>query len=178
VTSRRDLLLESAAGLFAERGFHGVGIDDIGEAAGITGPGVYRHFPSKRALLEALVETTMARMLDLAQRAGDLDALVDLHVGLVTEHQPLMRVWVREQSALPEEVRRAHRSRRRRYEQVWRDALAALRPELSPAELELVVGATLGMLNTSSLVDGHGSDQQPADRRQVLRRLAHAALRA
>jgi AcrR family transcriptional regulator len=183
VTSRRDLLLESAADLFAEKGFHGVGIDDIGAAAGITGPGVYRHFPSKHALLEALVLTTLDRMLELAEQAQDLEALIDLHVSLVTEHQPLLRIWVREQAALSEEVRRSHRARRRRYEQVWRDAVAELRPELSSSELELVVGATLGMLNTSSLIDSRHderltADRHRADRHDVLRRLAHAAIRA
>ena len=171
--SRRDLLLTSAAGLFAEKGFHGVGIDDIGEAAGITGPGVYRHFASKQALLETLVDSTMDRMLALAEDASDLDALVDLHVTLVTEQQALISVWVREQAALPDEVRRSLRTRMRRYEQVWRDRAAPLRPDLDRSELELVVGATLAMLNTSSLIDA-----PHRDRPQVLRRLAHAALRA
>src|SRR3954451_20235338 len=106
MTTRRELLLESAADLFAARGFHAVGIDDIGEAAGITGPGVYRHFASKQQLLETLITTTMDRMLELAESAGDLDTLVDQHVSLVTQQKLLMNVWVREQSALPEEVRR------------------------------------------------------------------------
>jgi AcrR family transcriptional regulator len=173
VTSRRELLLESAADLFAAKGFHGVGIDDIGEAAGITGPGVYRHFPSKQALLETLVDRTMDRMLELAEHAGDIEALVDLHVTLVTEQKPLISVWVREQSALAEDVRRSLRTRMRRYEQVWRDAVAPLRPDLEPAELSLVVGATLAMLNASSLIE-----VPLAERRHVLCRLARAALRA
>jgi len=173
VTSRRDLLLESAADLFAEKGFHGVGIDDIGEAAGITGPGVYRHFPSKQALLETLIATTMGRMLDLAEHAEDLDALVDLHADLVTEQKALISVWVREQGALADDVGRGLRVQMRRYEQVWRDAAAPLRPELSSDELALVVGATLAMLNTSSLIE-----VPLEDRRQVLCRLAHATLRA
>lgn len=173
MTSRRDLLLESAADLFAAKGFHGVGIDDIGEAAGITGPGVYRHFPSKQALLETLIVMTMDRMLDLAEQAEDLDALVDLHVTLVTEQRALISVWVREQSALAEDVRSSLRTRMRRYEQVWRDRAGPLRPDLPKHELDLVVGATLAMLNTSSLIE-----TPDPERRHVLRRLAHATLRA
>jgi AcrR family transcriptional regulator len=173
VTTRRDLLLESAADLFAEKGFHAVGIDDIGEAAGITGPGVYRHFPSKQALLETLIGGTIERMLVLAEHAQDLDALVDLHVTLVAEQKTLMGVWVREQGALAEDVRRRLRTQMRRYEQVWRDAAAPLRPDLSTEELNLVVGATLAMLNASSLIEG-----QLKERRHVLCRLAHATLRA
>jgi AcrR family transcriptional regulator len=173
VTTRREQLLESAADLFAANGFHGVGIDDIGEAAGITGPGVYRHFPSKRALLETLVDRTMDRMLDLAEHAEDLDTLVDLHVTLVTEQKPLVSVWVREQAALADDVRRSLRTRMRRYEQVWHDALTPRRPDLGTDELSLVVGATLAMLNASSLIEG-----PLKERRLLLCRLAHATLRA
>ena len=64
---RRELLLEAAAELFAARGFHAVGIDDIGAAAGITGPGVYRHFAGKQALLEVLCDRAMTRLLDGAR---------------------------------------------------------------------------------------------------------------
>ena len=173
MTTRRELLLEAAADLFVAKGYHAVGIDDIGEAAGITGPGVYRHFPSKQALLETLIDRTMDRMLDLAEHAEDLDTLVDLHVTLVTEQKLLVGVWAREQSALAEDVGRSLRLRMRRYEQVWRNAAAPLRPDLSSAELSLVVGATLAMLNASALMD-----VPLKERRHVLCRLAHAALRA
>ena len=64
---RREQLLEAAAVLFAERGYHAVGIDDIGAAAGISGPGVYRHFAGKQALLAALCERALHRMLGGAQ---------------------------------------------------------------------------------------------------------------
>ena len=60
---RRELLLQSAADLFATKGYHAVGIDDIGAAAGISGPGVYRHFASKQALLEALCDRALSSML-------------------------------------------------------------------------------------------------------------------
>ena len=70
---RRELLLTAAADLFAARGFHAVGIDDIGEAAGITGPGVYRHFSSKQTILATLIERTMDRMLELAEGSRDLE---------------------------------------------------------------------------------------------------------
>src|ERR671925_367966 len=43
---RREQILERAAGLFAARGFHGVSVHDVGAACGISGPALYRHFPS------------------------------------------------------------------------------------------------------------------------------------
>jgi AcrR family transcriptional regulator len=152
---RRELLLTAAADLFAARGFHDVGIDDIGAAAGITGPGVYRHFASKQALLESLCDRTMDRMLGLAQAvpAGSLEGLVDLHVEFAVSERALLSVWVREQRALDEDVTRSLRARQRTYEQLWRDALACRRTELPRAEVALVVGAALAMLNTTSLID-------------------------
>jgi AcrR family transcriptional regulator len=170
---RRELLLEAAADLFAARGFHAVGIDDIGEAAGITGPGVYRHFPSKQALLESLCDRTMNRMLELAKGTEVLEELVDLHVDLVVEERALISVWVREQRALTEDTRRSLRKRMRSYEAIWRDALAPSRNDLDGAQLALTVGAALAMLNTTSLID---SALPPSGRKQVLRRMALVSL--
>lgn len=170
---RRDLLLGAAAELFAAHGFHGIGIDEIGAAAGITGPGVYRHFPSKQALLESLCESTMDRMLELAKSTDDLRTLVDLHVALVVEERALIGVWVREQRALTDAVRRSLRRRMRSYEAIWRDALSPYRPDLEAAALALTVGSSLAMLNTTALID---SPLSAAARADVLRRLTLAAL--
>jgi AcrR family transcriptional regulator len=44
---KQRAILGAASELFAARGFAAVGIDDIGVAARMTGPGVYRYFPGK-----------------------------------------------------------------------------------------------------------------------------------
>ncbi len=159
---RRELLLTAAADLFAARGFHEVGIDDIGTAAGISGPGVYRHFTSKQALLETLIDRTMDRMLEHVRGLGTLDELLDVHVDLVVTERSLMSVWVREQRALTESMRRSLRTRMRAYEVVWRDALAPHRKELGADELALTVGTTLAMLNTSCLIESRLSGERRA----------------
>ena len=178
---RREQLLEAAAEMFAARGYHAVGIDDIGAAAGISGPGVYRHFPSKQALLEALCDRAMTRMLAGARRtrssapdpAGALEALVDLHVEFAVGERALLGVWAREQRALSDDVRRSLRRRQRDYERVWRGALAALRDDLDEAEVAVVVVATLALLNATALAE---VAVEPAVLRALLRRMALAAL--
>lgn len=60
---RRAALLAAAATLFAERGFDGVTLGDIGEAAGVSGPAVYRHVASKQALLGAILVDVSERLL-------------------------------------------------------------------------------------------------------------------
>ena len=49
--NRRAELMASAARLFAERGFAAVSTADLGDAVGMSGPALYRHFASKEALL-------------------------------------------------------------------------------------------------------------------------------
>ena len=180
---RREQLLEAAAVLFAERGYSAVGIDDIGAAAGISGPGVYRHFPSKQALLAALCDRALDRMLDGAQgistASGEpldsLRALVDLHVAFAVDERALIAVWGRELPALSDDVRRALRRRMRAYEQPWQEVLACLRADLEPAEVAVVTGATLAMLNATALSTTGVCPERLAG---LLRTMALAALLA
>ena len=61
VTSRaaaprtRDVMLRQAARLFAERGFRGTSVEDIGAACGVSGPAVYKHFAGKDEILARLL---------------------------------------------------------------------------------------------------------------------------
>ncbi len=179
---RRELVLAAAADLFHAKGYHAVGIDDIGAAAGISGPGVYRHFRGKQALLGALCDRAMTRMLEGARRTRDehddpaaaLEALVDLHVSFAVDERVLLGVWVREQRALDDDVRRSLRRSQREYEQVWRGPATALRQDLSPAEAGVVVVAALALLNATAVADV----DVPAPRLKVLLRgTALSALR-
>src|SRR6266705_3331945 len=66
--SRRDEILEIAVGLFASRGYHGVSMDDIGAAAGVTGPALYHHFAGKEAMLVAALAPVSERLLEESRR--------------------------------------------------------------------------------------------------------------
>ena len=178
---RREQLLEAAASLFAAKGFHAVGIDDIGAAAGISGPGVYRHFRGKQALLEALCDRAMSRMLDGARRItaehddpyDTLEALVDLHVLFAVEERALIGVWVREMRSLSDDVRRSLRQRMRAYEQSWHEVLGQLRDDLDPPEVAVVAASTLAMLNATAFTTPEVGRDQLA---RHLRRMALSAL--
>jgi AcrR family transcriptional regulator len=61
---RRSQLREVALEIFAERGFHATSMDDIAEAAGVTKPVLYQHFPSKRALYRELLDDVDARLTE------------------------------------------------------------------------------------------------------------------
>src|ERR1044072_6814647 len=87
--SRREEILEIAVGLFASRGYHGVSMDDIGAAAGVTGPALYHHFAGKEAMPGAALTRVSERLLAggrerITRHADDpgaaLAALVEFHV--------------------------------------------------------------------------------------------------
>jgi AcrR family transcriptional regulator len=61
---RRRQLLEVACDVFADGGFHTTAMDDIANAAGVTKPVLYQHFPSKRALFLELLDDIGRQLLD------------------------------------------------------------------------------------------------------------------
>src|SRR5690606_28302951 len=111
---RRARILEAAARLTAARGFHNVGMAEIGAEAGIVGSGIYRHFASKDEILVVLLEEGMARLQRgtdevIAAGADDhttMSALVRDHITVAIEQRSMLAVYHREQQNLPEEARR------------------------------------------------------------------------
>ncbi len=66
---RRQQLLDVARDRFSQQGFHATSMDEIAEAAGVTKPVLYQHFPSKRALYVELLEETGRQLLGLLAEA-------------------------------------------------------------------------------------------------------------
>ena len=75
----RELILTNAAKLFRERGVSGVGVDALGESAGMTHGSLYSQFGSKEKLLAEALE-------DGFEREGPLAAPVDTVSELVSRY--------------------------------------------------------------------------------------------
>ncbi|MGI9063868.1 MAG: SACE_7040 family transcriptional regulator [Pseudonocardiaceae bacterium] len=155
--ARREEILAAAAALFAERGFHGVTIEDIGRSVGITGPGLYRHFPSKDAVLaqvligvsERLVAGGRDRVASAEGAAEALDALLAGHIAFALSEPALITVHDRELGNVPEADRRTVRRLQRRYLEQWVDVLAELTPDAPRVTLRAATHATFGLLNST-----------------------------
>lgn len=180
-TPRRETLLRAAAELFAARGFRAVSIDEIGAAAGISGPGVYRHFPTKADILLRLCHDAMDHLLTGARRTADREsdprgrvlALIDLHVDFAVRDQALLAVYLREQLELPARDLRALRARQRDYERAWVDAIARVASDLPTPQTRATVKLVLSMLNGTA----HLKDAVPRTQLvRLLQRLAVGAL--
>src|SRR4051794_20306173 len=154
---RRDALLSSAAQLFAARGFDGVSIEDLGSSVGISGPAVYRHFPSKQAVLAALLVgvseglLTGGRTVVSGSRndSSALAALVRFHVDFALREPDVIRVQDRDLAALSPDDGSAVRDLQRRYVELWVDVLRRLSPATERTELRLRAHATFGLMNST-----------------------------
>lgn len=159
---KRDEILTVALRLFRERGYHGVGIDEIGEAAGISGPTVYHYVASKSELLVdafdrvgARVQVGVEQAIAEAASPGDaLDRLVRSYVAIAMDSVDLIVVTSREGSAIPEEERPRLSRRQRSVRDGWAVPLGELRPELTEPEVRLLVRAAFPSVNEACRAAG------------------------
>ncbi|MDT4992178.1 MAG: hypothetical protein QOH97_2070 [Actinoplanes sp.] len=175
--SRRDEILEIAVGLFAARGYHGVSMDDIGSAAGVTGPALYHHFAGKEAMLVAALIPVSEGLLNggrsrVALHPDDAEAalvdLIEFHVEFALANPAVIALHLHELDRLPEEPRRQIRRLQRLYVEEWVAVLATLRPELDPAEARVLAHSAFGLMNSTPFLGG----EVDRDRRSVLLRAA------
>ncbi|OBG29745.1 TetR/AcrR family transcriptional regulator [Mycobacterium sp. E3198] len=190
-SDRRLQLLSAAERLFAERGFLAVRLEDIGAAAGVSGPAIYRHFPNKESMLVELLVGISTRLLAGARNArarnadaaAALDELVDFHLDFALGEPDLIRIQDRDLAHLPESAEKQVRKAQRQYVEVWVGVLRELNPKLAEADARLTAHAIFGLLNSTphSMKPLDGSRAKPAGAarsRAVMRAMTVAALEA
>lgn len=179
---RADSLLHEAARLFAERGYSGVSLEDIGSAVGVSGPAVYRHFAGKQALLGAVLVKVSEDLVSggsrvAASSSGDQErmlALIGFHVDFALAHADVIRVQDRDLAHLSDEDRAEVRRLQRIYIDLWISALTPLHD--APAdELRLRVQACFGLIN-STPHSTRSATRSKKSTATILTAMAHAAL--
>ncbi len=178
--NRRAQIVEVAAELFAEHGFHGVSISDLGAACGFSGPALYKHFRSKQAILSEMLVSISKELLregrrrvkDAADDRAALEALVDWHVTFALAHKPLIVVQDRDWAALAVEAREKVRQTQLAYVEVWVGVLRSLQPKLSAAQARARVHACFGLINSTP----HSAVVSDAEMHQILSEMALRAL--
>jgi AcrR family transcriptional regulator len=185
-SDRRLQLLAAAERLFAERGFLAVRLEDIGAAAGVSGPAIYRHFPNKESLLVELLVGISTRLLAGAREVGSrecdaaaaLDGLIDFHLDFALGEPDLIRIQDRDLAYLPAAAERQVRRAQRQYVEVWVGVLRQLEPGLAETDARLMAHAVFGLLNSTphSLKPADGKAARAARSRAVMRAMTVAAL--
>ncbi|MFJ2646460.1 TetR/AcrR family transcriptional regulator [Streptomyces sp. NPDC087420] len=201
--TRREQILKEAARLFAERGFHGVGVDEIGAAVGISGPGLYRHFAGKDAMLAELLVGISGRLLEggrqrvrgagpatgpmgvpgvtpvPADPAAVLASLIDGHIDFALDDRPLITLHDRELDRLRDSDRKLVRQLQRQYVELWVGVVVRVHPHVPEAQARGAVHAVFGLLNSTPHLGSYGTGLPGRTAMEsLLRRLAHGAFAA
>ncbi len=140
-------------------------LEDLGAAAGVSGPAVYRHFAGKQAVLGALLLSVSQDLLDGGRRvvadsdgaAVALRRLVEFHVDFALSNPDVIRVQDQDFSNLADEDQAEVRTLQRNYVELWVEVLAGLHTDTEAAELRMRAHATFGLINsTPHSVRSHG----------------------
>jgi AcrR family transcriptional regulator len=148
---RERMILDAAAAVFYEKGFHGVGVDELGKRAGLTGPTLYRYFSSKDEILAALFNEAMDELVSATamvhdEPMADLARLIRHHVGYAVSQRQLVNVYQREDRSLTDPWRRHFNHRRKQYVARWEAIVARCVPGAAPAEVAALTQSILGLI--------------------------------
>jgi len=153
--SRRETILAAATVLFAERGYAGVSIDDIGAAVGIAGPSVYNHFAAKADILAAVMfrgnewlwMNFNRAVADAGEPAEALRAVVCSYRDFAFDNPHNVEILLSESAHLPADERRRASGAQRAYIDEWVHLVRQLHPDWSAAEARIRVQACQIMIN-------------------------------
>ena len=185
--TRREQILKEAARLFAERGFHGVGVDEIGAAVGISGPGLYRHFAGKDAMLAELLVGISGQLLTggkrrVAEADGNpgalLDSLIEGHIDFALDDRPLITLHDRELDRLRDSDRKLVRQLQRQYVELWVEVVREVYPDLAEPAARSAVHSVFGLLNSTPHLGRPGALPGRAATAALLHRMARGAFEA
>ncbi|MCR8896501.1 TetR family transcriptional regulator [Gordonia sp. GONU] len=152
--AKREIILTEAINLFAARGFRDVTIEDIAHAADLPASGVYRHFPSKVAILEAAFWRATDRVTSaisdaLANSTTPREAIVGMvhrYVRLTCSTTDLISVYETEIGHATPEARNALRNQQRITVEEWATWVSRERESLSITHARFLVHAALNVV--------------------------------
>jgi AcrR family transcriptional regulator len=158
VLRRADEIIDAAARVFAERGYHGTTTQAIADVLGMRQASLYYYFPSKEAALEEVCARGTDGFVEGAERVMRMDVppmeklrlLIASHLAPIQTMPDYVRVFINERRYLPDASRKrvGRKSRRveRFFEQVIQDGVddGSLR---KGTDARLAMLAVLGMCN-------------------------------
>ncbi|MGH6982250.1 MAG: TetR/AcrR family transcriptional regulator, partial [Stellaceae bacterium] len=158
---RAEEVLEAAAMVFAERGFHGASTQDIADRLGMRQASLYYYFTSKEAALEQVCQRGIEHIIGdveiIAATPGStverLAAIMRRHIEPLSENCASLRAYLHEVRFLPRDARRRVGKLARRYERIVEGLLeqgiatGELRGDL---DVHIAMDAILGMCNAAA----------------------------
>ncbi|MDS1115619.1 TetR/AcrR family transcriptional regulator [Gordonia westfalica] len=166
--AKREIILTEAINLFASRGFRDVTIEDIAHAADLPASGVYRHFPSKVAILEAAFWRATDRVTSaisdaLAASTTPHEAILGMirrYVQLTCSTTDLISVYETEIGHATPEARAALRNQQRITVEEWATWVSRERENLSITHARFLVHAALNVVTDLSRLQPQPSPER------------------
>jgi len=128
--TRQDIL-EAAAQVFRQKGFHGASMQDIAKAVNLQKPSLYHHVSSKQeillALLDRALELLLERISPIATQEIPADEklreMIRVYLQILSENTDLSAVLLFEHRSLERKQHARHVPNRDKFEALWRDVL-------------------------------------------------------
>ena len=164
----RDDVVRAAGRLFADRGYHGTSMRDLGKELGLLGSSLYSHVSSKQDLLVEVVEEGARLFEDSAERAlatsgtasERLEALISGHVDVVVDNIEVARTFLNEARMLDGEHRARIIDARDHYEEAFRTVIregsedGSYRRDVSPKMTSILILSILNAIERWYSPDG------------------------
>jgi AcrR family transcriptional regulator len=160
--SKRESLLTHATTLFECNGFEATSLNEIGTAAGVTGPNLYSYFASKADILETATSRGVSALWLLLKRVlrdndEPAEALCDLvrgYIQLALERTVLASLLLSEQQSVDDVTR----NRQREYVAEWVALLRASRPGVGEQAARVLVHTALAVIHTMTQIGQEQDD--------------------
>lgn len=172
----RDDILDAAAQVFRQKGFHGASMADIAEAVNLQKASLYHHVTSKQEILLALLDRAIDMLTEhiapLASQSAPADQklrqMIHAYLKLLAENVDLASVLLFEYRSLEPKQLSRHIPNRDRFEALWRDVVleGVKKKRFQCQHPGLAVRAMLGAMNwmlTWYRIDGALSIEEIAD---------------
>jgi TetR/AcrR family transcriptional regulator, cholesterol catabolism regulator len=165
---RADAIVDAAASVFAERGYHGTSTQAIADVLGLRQASLYYYFPSKEAALELVCERGVDGFVETAEGivAGPgtpldkLTRLIAAHLAPNASKRDYVKVFINERRYLADASRRRIGRKSRRIERCFEEVIRAGIADGSirgGIDVRLTMLAVLGMVN--SVINWRADDQ-------------------
>ncbi len=172
----RNEILEAAAQIFSEKGFHAASMQDIARAVNLQKASLYHHISSKQEMLLALLDQALDMVIEQVSATMELPVpasvrlrrAMQTYMQTLSANRELSAVLLLEYRSLDPDLLSRHLPRRDRFEKLWRDLIQAGidSGDLACEEPALAARAILGVMNwaiTWYRVDGPLSAEEIAD---------------
>jgi AcrR family transcriptional regulator len=153
----RDEILEAAAQIFSQKGFHAASMQDIAQAVNLRKASLYHHVNNKQEILVSILDQALDLLIERMTKVMEQPLSPDeklrqamiSYLQAMLEHRDLASVLLLEHRSLEPDLHARHIPRRDRFERLWRDLIqeGLEQGQFSCVDIELTARALLGVMN-------------------------------